>query len=742
VNALLAWRMAAGRRSARVSLTVRTVGVAFATLVLLLATSADSALDKRGDRITWRTDWAGTGLAPDDARLQVIWWDDYYFKHGISYVQVAALDAHAPIPPGLPSIPGPGEVFLSPALAKLVAADLEVLGSRYGETVAGTISDEGLASPNELVAIAGFDPAARPYEGLFYRELPTGFQKASMTSFLRIVLVIGVVVLLFPIAMFIAAAARLNAQETDARLAALRLAGADPVRVRWLVSWEAAFAAIPGVITGLALLFVARGFVAQVAFDGNAFFPSDFSPSWLGLLVLVLVPAVVVGASFVGLRDVEISPLGVSRRAQRRPVRPIGLLFLAPGFALTWYVLGDDSGGLPVAGLAVGVVTILIGVTLTGTWIGHVAARVLASRIRSGSALLALRRIAADPHGSFRTVSGVTFAVFAGTLFLSLSAALAREVDTSPPSGLRPNVFWVTMLHSTGDNAPRPALRGEIVPLVTHSAETEDGWIARILEGDCAAMARALPIDGDCHGRVAIRQGSGIQPGSTIVIDSMPGGDVTFTIPVDAYIFHVSEPGSSAVVDIIVPEGTIEDFAEQAGITYLVVPPDGAGPGDRAFELLRTDVMRAFPAAYIQAAREYDEGAVSGLRKLDTLVHMGTFVAFMLSGATAAMSVAGGILARRRAFALLRMSGCSISSLRRTVMAEATLPLILVSVISAATAVAVSAMMIWRAGQGSVIPPPEFVLPLFLGLALGLAMPLITLPLLGAVTRSEQTRFD
>lgn len=745
LNMRLAFRSALRPGTARVSTAVRILGVAFATLVLLLASSAEGALERRGDRVTWRTEAAfdmADGITPDNAWVQIMWLNDYYYGHKVEHVRIAQHAPEAQVPPGLPRIPGPGEVFVSPALAKLIEADPDVLGRRYGDTIAGTISNDGLADPGELVAITGYTPEELRNHGMFYRELPGGYRESGITLFMRVVIIIGVVVLLFPIAMFIGSAARLNAQESDARLAAYRLAGADPERVRWIVAWESLLSAVPGAIAGLLLFFAVRPLAAQIEFGGDAFFTSDFTLNRLSVLALLLVPAVVVGASLAGLRDVEISPLGVSRHAERKPVRPVGLLVMAPGFAVLWWALDAMATSpdplLPSVGLVVSVILILVGVALTGTWLGQVVARVLAASVRSGSALLAFRRIVADPHASFRTVSGVTFAVFAGTLFLSLSAALEREVETEPPSGLRPNVLWVTY-----PGGEVPDLEGlpegtTAVAMTSMGAIFAETTSLTVQQEDCDVLARILPIDGGCDGRVMVRNGSGVAPGDTIEIESEPPVEVT--IPADAIVFEATNEGGW-VPDVLFPPGTFDSSGQFNG-TVMVAPPDGSGPGDRVYEELRTALVRAAPLGFVQAAREYDAEAVGGLSTMRDLVYSGTFAAFALSGGTAAMTVAGSILARRRPFALLRMSGVSLGALRRTVMAEATLPLALVSVFSAATAVGVSALMIWRIGQGSVLPPPAFILPLAAGLLVGLALPLVTLPLLGHATATERTRFD
>lgn len=762
VNLRLAWRAAAGQGGARVSLFVRVLGVAFATLVLLLAVGADNALDSRSDRISWRSQWPASSEIFEDGRpdawLQVNWLEDYYLEHQISRVWLAQLAPEAEVPPGLPRIPAPGEVFVSPALAGLIEADPAVLESRYGDTIAGTIGRDGLADAGELVAITGYAPEAMAGHGVPYRELPGGFYHAGTTALLRVVLIVGIAVLLFPIAMFIAAAARLNAQESDTRLAALRLAGADPGRVRWLVAMESMFSALPGVLLGLVLFFAVRPFGAQVEVDGARFYATDFRLTELSVLAMLLIPTVVVGASFLGLKNVDISPLGVMRQASERKVSPVGFFLLLVGFAALWYTLRVETEALlQTIGLVGSIGLIMLGVALVGTWAGRLLATLLVTRVRSAAGLLAFRRIIADPHTSFRTISGVTFAVFGGTLFLSLAAALEREVTIDNlMTGFRPEVIWTHyseresgMPEGLPEGATAVAIGEWSGLLDTNEAIDEDemylpvelgGQYISVQQADCDLLARVLYMEGNCSGQIAVREGSGLAAGDSFVLEWMEP-EVRIHIPADFHTFTATD-FSGRVPDVVLPPATMEGIVYIGSNTIAVAPPAGVTQGTREYEQLRTSLIRTYPTGFIYEARQYDQNLMGPIATLKSLVYTGTFAAFALSGGTAAMVTAGGILARRRAFSLLRMSGCSLGVLRRTVMTESTLPLLLVSVISAGTAVAVSAMMIWRVGEGSVLPPPEFALPLLGGLVLGLALPLMTLPLLSSVTRTEQTRFD
>lgn len=84
-------------------------------------------------------------------------WDTDRTFVGEREVAVVALQpvaSNPPLPPGLSTLPGPGEAVLSPALHDLLAD--EGAPERFGREV-GTIGPDGLASATELIAYVGSD---------------------------------------------------------------------------------------------------------------------------------------------------------------------------------------------------------------------------------------------------------------------------------------------------------------------------------------------------------------------------------------------------------------------------------------------------------------------------------------------------------------------------------------------------------------------------------------------------------
>ena len=107
-----------GGRGAAIGLGLTAFAVAVGTAILLFALSFQPALDARYERAAWRrVALPGSGEEPPQGAL-VSLTDDFIDGRPIVRVHVAALSAGAPVPPGLARLPGPGEAFVSPALAR------------------------------------------------------------------------------------------------------------------------------------------------------------------------------------------------------------------------------------------------------------------------------------------------------------------------------------------------------------------------------------------------------------------------------------------------------------------------------------------------------------------------------------------------------------------------------------------------------------------------------------------------
>lgn len=233
--------------------------------------------------------------------------------------------------------------------------------------------------------------------------------------------------LLVPLSTLGAAAARLVMARRDARLAALRLAGATTAQVSLLTVLDAATQALTGALIGIAGYAALLPLVAQLRFQGRTF---DVAELWVGILPLLAVFAAVVSVALVSvltsLRRVSISPLGVSARVTPPHMRAARVLALAAAVVAA-FVLSVTTNNAGMAGIIIVMIVIAAGMAtlnLVGPFVLGVVGRVVASGSRSVSTLLAARRLADDPRAAWRSVGGLALATFIAGI-TSLTALLS-----------------------------------------------------------------------------------------------------------------------------------------------------------------------------------------------------------------------------------------------------------------------------------------------------------------------------
>ncbi|WP_406312969.1 ABC transporter permease [Streptosporangium sp. NBC_01639] len=448
----LTWRLLrGGGRRGLLGAALTVIAVAVSTALLLFAVTANFAFQGRADREAWRNPVGATGKAVAIEAVHT----DYVRDQTITVVDLAALEPGAPPPPGLARFPAPGEVWFSPGLAELAGRlPADQLAARFPAKVGGTVGDEALVHPGELVAVRGQRPDSRPMTGSDGRiagttapagaAVPptkisdfTGEPTGTAAAYQALGLVASVLMVV-PLLVFGGAAARLTVARRDQRLAALRLVGATPGQVVTMTVTEAVITAFGGAVLGTVLYGLSIPLITGIEIAGGTWFVSDAWPGVLPVLAaLVAVPLLVGLSAVIGLRRVVVSPLGVARRetppAMRfvRVVALLAILAVVPSLGV-----GAGAGMIAVVlGLA------FLAVNLVGPWVVALIGRITARTARRPARLLAGRRLMDDPRAAWRTVSGVAMTGFvAGFIgFLSpdsglFGAANATDLHLSVPS--------------------------------------------------------------------------------------------------------------------------------------------------------------------------------------------------------------------------------------------------------------------------------------------------------------------
>jgi hypothetical protein len=751
--------VADGRRSA-IAFGLTALAVAIGTGVMLFAVSFMPAMTERDSRAAWRQP-DRVGLS--QARLSMAVFQDQYAGQTLVRVLLAPVTADAsfaadtPIPPGLSRLPARGEAYVSPALADLLArTPADELAPRIG-TVVGTIGPEGLRSPQELVAVMGADRAqlggwANPIVGFSTEPGPHNLPPIAL-----LILVLAVVGALVPVAVFVATATRLAATRREQRLAALRLIGATPAQVARLAVVEALLYTGIGAPAGILVFALTRPLVAQIPLDGGTWWPETIAPPLAEALALMVVVQVVGAlAALAGMRRLSLSPLGVQRRVT--PPRPSALR-LVPTLAgvvslvVSLNIFRNSTGEIgPLAIVGGSFAAIIIGIAFAGPWLTALVGRVLGRIARGPSALLAGRRLADDPRGSFGSIAGVIMAVFVASAFFTFAAyATAHAGDFDAP--IRPGVVLTVPYGANsaetvaarlpGVQGVRSVLAVREISLVDSRGSYEmQAWVV-----PCDTLMAAMAIaDASCgSARIHTIVPPGVSLAASYVAQAFDDQGVNLPpveFRVDPALVAPLVPDASTVQglpDVILDPSTFGDAAAGFPVTRLYVTTDGAAASG---ERVRAAIQAADPTAWVFIA----SGKVSSVpqfAEVARIVGLGLIGSLLLAGCSLAVATMTGLLERRREFTFLRAAGMPVARLRVLVLLQAGVPLVVVSGFSALLGVVV-AQAVLRMAAGAEVPLPDPSLLGVLGVSLVVAMAVVvaTLPAVDGLTRPTSLRSE
>ena len=214
-----------------------------------------------------------------------------------------------------------------------------------------------------------------------------------------------------------ASAAVLGAQGREQRLAALRLLGLSSGDVTRMSLIDSAIQASFGTLLGGLLYLVTAPFWGALEFQGEP--TALILPWWLALTVAASNVVIALVATWWGLRQVRISPLGVARRGAKPRMTWKRVVAFLTILVLTFVGMPHLlSGGEAMAYvvLAAFISSVIFGYNLFGPWMLQVFAR-LYRLIPGPAALMAGRRIMADPRSTWRRIGGLgILALIAGYL--------------------------------------------------------------------------------------------------------------------------------------------------------------------------------------------------------------------------------------------------------------------------------------------------------------------------------------
>jgi hypothetical protein len=765
----------------RLLVTAGAVAVGVAIMLAVLA-------DFHAFRVTsYRPSWESTaGQAVTagyvSAAHSELWnySNDIYRGQTIERLDIAALGPGSPVPPGISRLPSAGQYYASPALAVLIrGAPANQLGDRFPGKLAGTIGQQALTGPDELVIYIGYPPSK--LVGLpatqVVDKISTAPGRQVWTSYFRDAFVVGAVAFVFPILILIGTATRLAAARREERYAALRLVGATSRQIGIISSVDAVVSALIGTLAGIGVFLALRSVLADTAITSARYFYDEVTPTALGYLaVLVAVPAASAIAALLSLRRVRISPLGVSRRVTPPPPTAWRALPLLLGIILFIVGLAQTTKQSIGAPALTGLIVIMIGLVAGGPWLTAQAAR-LFGRLGSGpSPLLAARRLADNPKAAFRSVTGLVLAVFLGTVVAGLLPAI--ESITATPSARALSTVLLDTFVSTpvcGNNVNctgnSPGGGPGALPGGGHTAESAQRQrisleglppaAAATLLGELRAFRGAtvipvysVPQDGNAGAGPGGGPKSGPPPNNAViscaglrelrVLGQCAPGSQAVKANTASMIFS-DNPYYSTRPIVSASSPAAPRNVSKLYLQAVLIKVNGAGTLERVRTFLVTHTAQSAsgtaPRTFSEAVQAR-QGVASTVQRLFDVAVMLTLV---VAGCSLAVAVGGSLVERKRPFTLLRVTGTPTAALYRVVLLEAVFPLVAATIVAGSTAYVISVLAVQKmapAGTPLPVPGPVYYITMAVGLVASLLVILASLPLLGRITGPSNVRFE
>ena len=261
----------------------------------------------------------------------------------------------------------------------------------------------------------------------------------GMGPFYVILAYFAATLLIVPIISMGAAAARLGMSRRERDLAVLRLMGLAPGATKLSCILETCMFAGVGVVVGTILYAVTLPAWGALSFQGR---PMGVGEMWVGVIALLAEGLAMILlaslSSWLAMRKVAITPLGVARRDRADRVSAVGPI-IGLVLLVVWLTVGALAMNLGTAiGMAVfmgfmGAIFLII--NLVGVWSISLMGRLMASMARTPQMMVAGRRMADDPRAVWRSFGAVALVGFLVGIMYPATSAISMSGDSTDEVG-------------------------------------------------------------------------------------------------------------------------------------------------------------------------------------------------------------------------------------------------------------------------------------------------------------------
>lgn len=755
-----------GGREGWIRTLLTALGVGLGVALLLGAASVPTLLNQRDVRADARQMGVGTEgqLERSDRTMLMVDASSSFRDDSVGGYLVRPEGQHPPLPPGIDKLPGPGEMVVSPELRKaLDAPGNKLLKERYPYRVVGTIGEAGLGDPFEKYLYIGSDSLSAERDASRVDHFGMSYVSGPLDPVLIVLIVLACVVLLVPVAIFIATAVRFGGERRDRRLAALRLVGADARMTRRMAAGEALFGTLLGLVCGAAFLFGGRELLGVVKIWRLSAFPSDVTPvPALAVLILLAVPVAAVAVTLFALRSVTIEPLGVVRSGRTRgrrlwwrlPVPVFGvLLLLTSGSA-------DAAGTMGVVQISAGITLTLLGLVLLMPWIVEAAVH----RMRGGPVpwQLASRRLQLSSNAASRAVAGITIAVAGGIALQMFTVGINDDFTKTTKEDPSRAQIGVNTSVGDGELAERMVRDFGTTKGVTSVIGTVDTWasaagtdpesddvahVVTVSVGTCSTLRELAKLPSCQDGDTFRVTGSDYpdddteltrtaKPGAELMLGDEPSD--RWTLPAGARLVHSRvDPGGKRFGGILATPAALDVAKVDVASTSAQIQIDDSVPD--AVDFVRNTAFRLDPGMRVWNYRseERDSDYASIRRALFTAAAL----TMSLIAASMLVSQIEQLRDRKRLLSVLVAYGTRRATLAWSVLWQTAIPVAL------GMAVAVSGGLLLGGLMLRMVKKPVTDWFLFLplagvGLAAIAAVTLLSMPALWRLMRADGLRTE
>ncbi|MEU2711184.1 FtsX-like permease family protein [Streptomyces sp. NPDC007205] len=760
-----------GGREGWVRVLLTAVGVGLGVALLLLTTAIPNALAVRDQRNDARMDYTYGPNRPKAANTLLISdTDTTYRGSDVRGRLVEPEGPRAPLAPGLSTYPAPGGMVVSPALKDLLGSDAgKLLRERLPYRIVGTIGESGLIGSHDLVYYAGAKDLAPRIDGWRTARItrfgpPQEVTPDKTDPVLLLLMLVVFVVLLTPVAVFIATAVRFGGERRDRRLAALRLVGADSRMTRRIAAGEALAGSLVGLVFGTVFFLLGRQLAGSVEIVGISVFPSYLDPSpALAALVAVAVPAAAVLVTLFALRGVVIEPLGVVRAARPRRRRlwwrlllPLGgLACLAPMIGQVRH--GEFNRYLVIGG----VLLLLIGLTALLPW----AVEAAVARLGRGGVAwqLAVRRLQLSSGSAARMVNGIAVAVAGAIALQMLFAGVQGDFTKSTGQDtdrvqMQVNLeqglpfLPVTEKFATTKGVRKATALGstELSDRRFRSSEGPKNSVG-LTVGTCAALREVADLP-DCHdGDVFTATGGErdadvtklVRPGRTLHANTSDGlrdgHDVVWTVPSGLKRARaITSPNGIKESGVLMTPAAVSGRLSSALTGAMYLSLDESVPD--VHDYVRNTAARIDPLADTMVYSATDRSAQ--FTSIRTGTFAGAVCVLALIGVSLLVSQLEQLRERRKLLSALVAFGTRRRTLGMSVLWQTAIPIALGLLLALAMGLTLGAVLLKMVGTTVGVDWPSVLSMTGAGAAVVLTVTLLSLPPLVRLMRPEGLRTE